>query len=42
MTAGRAPDADADTFSLDWKARELAGEHGLLANSVFIVDDWIP
>ena len=42
ITAGRAPDPDADAFSLDWKARELAGEYGLLGKSVFFVDDWIP
>jgi glycosyltransferase involved in cell wall biosynthesis len=42
ITAGRAPDPEADAFSLDWKARELAGEHGLLGTSVFFVDDWIP
>ncbi len=42
ITAGRAPDPGADEFSLDWKARELAGEYGLLDKSVFFVDDWIP
>ena len=42
ITAGRAPDPEADAFSLDWKARELASEHGLLGKSVFFVDDWIP
>lgn len=42
ITAGRAPDPEADAFSLDWKARELASEHGLLNRSVFFVDDWIP
>jgi glycosyltransferase involved in cell wall biosynthesis len=42
ITAGRAPDPEADAFSLDWKARELAGEYGLLGRSVFFVDDWIP
>ncbi len=42
ITAGRAPDPEADAFSLDWKARELAGQHGLLDKSVFFVDDWIP
>jgi glycosyltransferase involved in cell wall biosynthesis len=42
ITAGRAPDPNADAFSLDWKARELAEEHGLLGTSVFFVDDWIP
>jgi len=42
ITAGRAPDPNTDATSLDWKARELAGEYGLLGNSVFFVDDWIP
>lgn len=42
ITAGRAPDPKTDILSLDWKARELAGEYGLLGKSVFFVDDWIP
>ena len=42
ITAGRAPDPKTDVFSLDWKARELAGKYGLLDKSVFFVDDWIP
>jgi glycosyltransferase involved in cell wall biosynthesis len=42
ITAGRAPGPDLDVFSLDWKARELASEYGLLGKSVFFVDEWIP
>lgn len=42
ITAGRAPDPKTDILSLDWKARELAGEYGLLGKSVFFVDEWIP
>ena len=42
ITAGRAPDPKTDVLNLDWKARELAGKHGLLGKNVFFVDDWIP
>lgn len=42
VTAGRAPDPTTDRLSLDWKARELASEYGLLGKTVFFVDHWIP
>lgn len=42
ITAGRAPDANTDEYSLDWKARELASEYGLVGKTVFFVEEWIP